>query len=286
MNNILIIGGDMRFRYTAARMSEIYKDVKIVHTGFCAPEHETSEIPENIIGEKFGTIILPLPASVDGIHINAPYGGDSPITVKHALSFAEDGGLVLYGKDTAGLHNECDRRGLVGIDYMDREDFSQRNALLTAEGTLEILIHESAVSLHGMKVLITGFGRIAKILCGQLFHLGAEVTIYARKASDRARAEIAGAKTVGVLGDLHAGAYDALVNTVPAPLLTRDVLMSLPRECLIIDLASKTGVADKTVPRKIIWALSLPGRVSPITAGNVIAATVSEIITEVRHEQV
>ena len=282
MNKILIIGGDMRFHYTALRMSEIYKYAQITHAGFFMPETETAVTLSDIAGEKFTAVILPLPASVDGIHINAPYGGDVPITIKHALDFAEDGGLVLYGKDTAGLHNECERRGLVGIDYMDREDFSQRNALLTAEGTLEILIHESAVSLHGMKVFITGFGRIAKILCGQLFHLGAEVTVYARKAADRARAEIAGAKAVSIL---NGGEYDFLVNTVPAPILTRDVLLSLPRECVIVDLASKTGIADKTVPRKIIWALSLPGRVSPITAGNVIASTVSEIITEVRHEQ-
>jgi len=41
--------------------------------------------------------------------------------------------------------------------------------------------------------------------------------------------------------------------------------MSLKSDCLIVDLASKTGVEDAELAKKlgvnVIWALSIPGKV-------------------------
>lgn len=89
-----------------------------------------------------------------------------------------------------------------------------------------------------------------------------------------------------LLSDLtaHAGQFDLVVNTVPATILTFDILKHLKRECLLIDLASKPGgVCFKTardLGLKTIWALSLPGKVAPITSGEIIKNTIDNILCE------
>ena len=53
---------------------------------------------------------------------------------------------------------------------------------------------------------------------------------------------------------------------------------------LIIDLASKPGGVDFDTAAqlgiKVVWALGLPGKIAPITSGEIIADTISGIIQE------
>ena len=53
---------------------------------------------------------------------------------------------------------------------------------------------------------------------------------------------------------------------------------------LIIDLASKPGGVDFESARelgvKVIWALSLPGKVAPVTAGIIIKDTITNMLSE------
>ena len=56
------------------------------------------------------------------------------------------------------------------------------------------------------------------------------------------------------------------------------------KDTLIIDLASKPGGVDMDAARdlgvKVIWALGLPGKVAPVTAGNIIKETICNIFSE------
>ena len=53
---------------------------------------------------------------------------------------------------------------------------------------------------------------------------------------------------------------------------------------IIIDLASRPGGVDfdygKKIGKRIIWALSLPGKVAPVTAGRIIYNTVVTLLNE------
>src|SRR5699024_1787131 len=68
---------------------------------------------------------------------------------------------------------------------------------------------------------------------------------------------------------------DIIINTVPALLLDKDALETVTPGSLIIDVASKPGGTDFNMAEqlgiKAIHALALPGKVAPITAGNIIA---------------
>jgi len=159
------------------------------------------------------------------------------------------------------------------------------NAVPTCEGAIQIALEEMPVTLHAARCLVIGYGRLGKVLSRQLRGLGAKVSVAARKCSDLAWVQVWG---YGVeRSDQLSGwlcAYDLIISTVPAPVLGREELADLKPGCLVIDLASKPGGVDFTAASelgvKVIWALSLPGKAAPVTAGLAIKSTVYNILRE------
>ena len=62
-------------------------------------------------------------------------------------------------------------------------------------------------------------------------------------------------------------------------------LRNVKKECTIIDLSSNPGGVDRNAARrmglKMIWALSLPGRVAPMTSAEFIKETLYHILKEI-----
>ena len=123
------------------------------------------------------------------------------------------------------------------------------------------------------------------MLARQLRGLGAAVSVAARNYTDLAWAQVwsYGVERSDQLSGWLCG-YDLVINTVPAPVLGRAELADLKPGCLVIDLASKPGGVDFTAAAelgvKVIWALSLPGKTAPVTAGLAIKNTIYNILTE------
>lgn len=161
------------------------------------------------------------------------------------------------------------------------------NAVPTAEGAIQIAMEELATTIFGLKVLVVGYGRISKVLSRLLRSMGARVTVSARKFSDLAWIEADGFTPAHTndLGEAMEGSQ-LIINTVPAAVLNEELLTKVQKGCLLIDLASKPGGIDfSTASRlglKAIWALSLPGKVAPITAGKIIFDTMQNIERERR----
>lgn len=159
------------------------------------------------------------------------------------------------------------------------------NAPPTGEGAIQLAMEELPITLHSARVLIIGAGRLSKVLAHQLRGLGARVTVAARRWEDLAWAEVWGCNTER--SDQLRGwlcAYDLIINTAPALLLGREELEDLKPECLVIDLASAPGGVDFAAARelgiKAVQALSLPGKVAPVTAALAIKTAVYHILTE------
>ena len=70
---------------------------------------------------------------------------------------------------------------------------------------------------------------------------------------------------------------------MPSLIIDEKILKTLDKT-FIIDLASQPGGVDFKMAEKLgvktIWALSLPGKVAPDTAGDIILNTVLNIIRE------
>ena len=196
------------------------------------------------------------------------------------LRAARPGTLALGGMLSAEAKAIAAEAGVELVDYFAREELTIRNAIPTAEGCIGILMAERSRTLWGSSILLTGFGPVGQALG---VRLGAQVTAAARRPAQRALAESFGLRSVAIgrLGQL-ASAFDTVVNTVPAQVLSAEVLARLRPESLIVDLASRPGGTDFEAARRLghraIHALSLPAACAPETAGEAVAQTVCEMI--------
>ncbi len=283
---ISVIGGDLRQVTVADFFTKDGFDVSVY--GF-----DHSHIPKGInIAESLSdalsdsrTVILGIAPCNEAMNIITPYWSDN-ISAKALISHLPSDATVIGGKLPNSLIKLCEGTGIRTVDYAIREDFAVLNAVPTAEGALAIAMEELPFTLHNSSCLVTGFGRIGKILARDLHSLGAKVTCSARKSGDMAWIESLGYHAVctSVLSDIVHN-FDIIFNTVPTCIFSHDILRNIRQETLIIDLASKPGGVDfesaSALGIKTIWALSLPGKVAPVTAGKIIKDTVANILSEI-----
>lgn len=281
----LIAGGDLRQTYLAASLA---RQFRVYTVGFDkgAPLSKDILPLDGLLSlkERVDTIVLPLPASSDGVTVRTPFSGQM-LTLDSLPVHLKPGGLVLAGRVDDHLRSLFADVAAEVIDYFDREELAVLNAIPTAEGALQIAMEELPVTIFGLHVLLTGFGRISKALARMLVALGASVTVAARRFDDLAWARIYGCKTLHLPEtDSSFGEYDLIINTVPAMLLNERRLALLKKGALVIDLASKPGGVDFDTARRLgvktIWALSLPGKVAPVSSGEIIADTIRNLLRE------
>lgn len=279
MEKFLFLGGDLRMLYAAKYLNKEY-------SCFAYGFENAEEFPVPNISELIpcDCVVLPLPASADGRHINMPYHKEN-LDMGVLVSAVKKGGTVFTGKSCPYLESLCEENQLSLKNYFSREELQIMNAVPTAEGALEIMLSELPITVFGANVLITGYGRIGEVIARMLKALGANVTVAARKWEQLAKAAGLGCNALSfekLNGTLIN--YDAVINTVPSPIFDRKRLMMLKKDCLLIDLASVTGVEDMelaaSVGVKVIWALSLPGRTAPVSAGEIIGRTIENMLAE------
>lgn len=252
----LVAGGDLRQLYLAKALAR--QGNKVYITRFDeAFELDKRLIPveqPSQITEKLDCIVLPLPVTNDGLSVNTPLS-KKYLGLETVLEKADPCTVIFGGKIEKPFQVLCTDRGLEVVDYLEREELAVLNAVPTAEGALEILMQELPTTLFGTKCLITGFGRISKVLVKYLTAMGVSVTIAARKYSDLAWAKVYGCHAIHISQMAEtAGEYDTIINTAPAKLFDHAVLSKLKEHCLILDLASKPGGAgggDKNKIRRI-----------------------------------
>lgn len=279
---ILVAGGDLRYVYTARTLLEEYRVCAIGFTRKFLPD------PEILLSESAAdglppcdALLLPMPVSDDGVLVNAPISRRN-VPLASLLPLLKPDALVFGGK--FGKARELfENAGFPVIDYLMSEELASCNAIPTAEGAVQILLEEMPRTIHGSRVLVLGFGRIGCRLAYILKALGADVTVAARQPADRTRAQMLGCNAVD-FPQIAAGDFDVLCNTVPQKVIHRELLAQLQPEALVLDLASKPGGVDldaaKELGSRVVWALSLPGKTAPVTAGEIIARTVSHLIEE------
>lgn len=160
--------------------------------------------------------------------------------------------------------------GYKTVDFLKDDGYLAENAYITAECALDVAMPYLKITLRRCPVLILGWGRIGKCL-GQLLNtIGADVTIAARKPTDRAMIKALGcaAEDLSLVADTLSR-YRLIFNTVPAPVLNREQMASCRKDCVKIELASKNGMAGDD----IILARGLPGIHLPESSGQLIAKT-------------
>lgn len=281
INTFGVIGGDERMKYLAQSIAAdgypvcVYGLEKL---GTCRGAAEC-DLPQ--LAAKSSVILLPLPATKDGLFLNAPYAeNEIRLDDDFARFFMHKtvcGGMLQRLTASSSLWREIEPE-----DYYRREELAVGNAIPTAEGAVGIAIREYPGTINGAKCLITGFGRIGKNLAIILRGMGAEVFCAARKKADLMQMRAFGVQPLTYREISRR--FDLIFNTVPARVLTSPVLMQQTRDTLIIELASAPGGIDlkraEELHLHVIDAPSLPGRVAPKTAAEYIKEAVYNILEE------
>lgn len=273
---ISVIGGDKRMLFAAKTFFDDGFDVAVAGfdelVSLCG-------IRVMSIGDAVNfadIIVLPVRPVKDGA-LSAPYT-ERKTDISELMSVIGDKPVF---SGCAELLKPYDT-GLL-FDYAARESFTYRNAELTAEGALSIVLNDYEGSVFGSKCLVVGYGRIGKLLSRYLRALGADVTVAARKERDRALASLTGLKAARI-SDIRFEEYDIIFNTVPALVIDKTAVDRMRDDVFIIDLASAPGGVDFAAAGQrgltCIHALSLPGKTAPSAAGRIIKDTIIEILKE------
>lgn len=230
-------------------------------------------------------VILPLPITLDGYTLNSE--NEEKLKLNSILDFADI--PIFGGRLSESFLNAANVRKKRVIDYFETETLQIRNAVPTAEGAISIAMQHLDKTIMGCHAAVLGYGRIGQMLSGLLLRMGADVTVVARNRLQLAGARNFGAKTLlldssfelsGLMPLCKKGAFDVIFNTIPARIINDEVLSHMPRDILLIDLSSVPGGIDFGIAKekgiKAIWALSLPGKYAPESAGSIICDTLIE----------
>lgn len=275
-----IIGGDIRSLVTAKEL--INKGFSVCT--FALPKQSGINCCNDLTECTGGSdiLVLGLPYSTDAKHISCPLS-DFTVSVGEFFDAVPGSSVIMGGRFDQRAYESAEKKKIKLIDYLGSEELAILNAVPTAEGALELAMHEMDITLHRSRALILGYGRIGKLLAKDLYALGARVCVAARKEKDRAFAGVMGSESCSFENMReYAAKSDVIFNTVPSLVLTGDILKDLQKDTVVIDLASKPGGVDMDAAKKlgtrVIWALSLPGKVAPVSAGRAVAEALCNIL--------
>ena len=283
--SITVVGGDLR---TVKLIEMLDNDGYKVYTYGLENSEEVLNmervelcptLEEAVSASK--VVVGPIPLSSDRKRLSMPFARNN-VELGDFVS-ALKGKYLIAGN--IGIKEELDANGIQFTDLLKREEFSVLNTIATAEGTIQIAMEETQRTVHGSNVLVMGFGRIGKVLAKMLDGIGAKVYCEARKNEDISWIKAYGYNPIH-LNDLNEnlGKFDIIINTIPFQILDEERLNLVKKESIIIDLASNPGGVDRRAARennlKVIWALSLPAKVAPLTSAEFIKETIYHVLKE------
>ena len=264
-HSFAVIGGDARQRCLAQQLRAQGRAVSV----YRVPGMDDS--PGGLSGSirDADVLILPMPALESADSVRSADGG-IPLA---ALPAAASPGTLICGGMLGAAVPALRGAGLRVFDYAEDETLLLENAELTAEAALRLLLTHLPKPLMGSQIRICGFGRIGMLLARKLQALGAHVTIAARRPQALTLAGLLG-YTAEAFREQTDGCerFDAVVNTVPAEVVSAAQLAALRPDCVLLELASLPGgfCPEASAHAGYLNGRGLPGKYAPQAAAAVI----------------
>lgn len=286
---IAFIGGD-------ARQLEVIKhcieqDATVYLMGFDNLDSQYSGTRKGDITpdirQRLDVLVLPIVGTDDKGYVESIFSSKQiRLTDQWILSLNKKC-TVYTGMAKQYLRELCESNGITLVELLARDDVAIYNSIPTVEGALMMAIQNTNITLHGSNIIVLGLGRVGMSLARALQALGAEVSIGVRRPEHFARAyEMNLTPFYSHEISSRVRNVDVVFNTVPAHIVSAEVIKQMPVHTVIIDLASKPGGTDFRYAEKrgikALLAPSLPGLVAPKSAGKILAVTLSQLI----HEQI
>ena len=275
--NIAIVGGDKREIELYKYFSSVGASLKIIGFEKLAlyfPRQLLTDIKEGV--ESADVIIFPLTGIDAHGKIYAPYAEKDIVLDEEAIFLLKQGSLLLSGYIPSQLKTKFNERGVCFKETAPLNEISIRNAVPTAEGAIQKAMENSELTIHGSSSFVLGFGRCGSILANKLRGLTADVAVAARNEEALAHAFALGYRPIKI-NELKKKIIEAeiIFNTIPALVLTADLLCLLAKDTVILDIASHPGGVDYPAAHRLGLKAELlpgiPGKIAPRSAGKILA---------------
>ncbi len=285
IKKILAVGEDRRLAFAVEMLAGEGFDVRLC--GGSNTDYMERLGGGDVAGEAGRCDALLLSMPIRSASAPIKMSGDYSPTVSRLLSLVGKGTVIFAGYISDDILMLAKNLGLRMFDYAAAPGFAERNAVPTAEGAAKLVIENTEGTVMHAKIAVLGYGRTGKAVAELLKSMDADVTIAARNDLARTVALTRGLKAVHTdeLKEMMPN-FDAVINTIPSLIITGKMLSRMQPRCPIIELASAPGGVDKDRAVKhgirVINAPGLPAVVAPRAAGEIVAASVLEIIKEER----
>lgn len=283
--NFAILGGDLRYKFLFDMLvsSEKATNVKVFNNFYIDDLHQTKNINE--LFENTDILICPVPISKDNINLFNPHFENISIELLISLMKENSINYIMAGAISNQIYQKFSENNISCIDFFDDEKVAVLNAIPTAEAIIQLAIEKSYITIFGSNVLILGYGKCGKILANSMKGLGANVYVTYRKSLDSGYIKASGLKALE-LYDLqnHLSKFDFIINTIPHVIMDKENLLKVKKDVLILDLSQAPGGIDyifaEIIGINAIYCPSLPARVAPLTASEIIF---DKIISSISH---
>ncbi|KUO52266.1 MAG: hypothetical protein APF76_04315 [Desulfitibacter sp. BRH_c19] len=288
---ITMVYGDKRDIYLAKRLIEINANLLLVgfdrnEVALNFKELKRVQFFQNLIepAKKTDIFILPIPGVDNQGFVKTTTKNSFQLTQEVVKSFKSHT-LILVGIVSPYLLDLKEQHNLNLIETAELNDLSILNSIPSAEGALAKAMELTKITIHNSNSMVIGFGRVGITLARMLKGLGANTFVAARNIEQLARALEMNCHVLD-LNDIEKKLQemDIIFNTVPALILPKERLKLLNKNCVIIDLASAPGGLDYNAADELgirsYLAPGLPGRVAPITAGNILGTVYPRVIID------
>lgn len=193
------------------------------------------------------------------------------LSVNDLESFPND--ITLY---CGNIDGECksiiDEKNIQHKNFMTDEIFAIKNAELTSEGILALILEKSQKSIYENNILFFGAGRITKTTALLFSKLGIRFSICNYRVPSYENAHIFTNNCF--LADEykdHAKEFDIIVNTIPHCHLSREDTMLFNNGTLYIETASVNGLDTNNYENLVfVHAPGLPKKYSKISASTLL----------------
>lgn len=285
----LIYGGDARQIEMGRLLME--RGIHVYMAGFDRAEKELAGAQvikqEDLSYSLMDVFILPVSGvKKDGV-VDAPFSSKPLRMTREIAESLSPECIIVSGIATPFLKSIVDRDVLY---IFNRTDAAVLNSIPTAEGALMIAMQKTDRTIHGANVMVVGLGRVGITTARLFYQVGAHVTAAVRETGKFARAKEMNLHPFYMESMKEEIAKsDIVINTVPDMVLTEEIVAKMKRGSLIIDLASEPGGTDfeaaESLGVETIHALSLPGKIAPRTAGEILAHVLWDALKEWKQER-
>lgn len=279
---ILILGGDERQRKLKGIFASEDYDVQ------CITEPDQVDLLDSAL-LKAQAVLLPLPVSRDGKLVYSDRS-ELQIPLSRVIDGLDESKMLFAGIIRDNLKVRLIERNIPYFDYYTDEAFKSRNAFLTAQCALRLMLSETDEYIVGKRALVTGFGRVGKATAGILGRVGLEVYVAARSEEQKATAYALGYKVLDIY-DMESviRIFDFVFNTVPFHVFSEREVGLMKDTALYIELASKPyGTRPEHFEKhnkRYLPAPSLPGRYCSTSAAEAIYRSIKNRLFETGGEE-